>query len=186
VQVQVQVETWWRSARIIAAIVRWPPGRPIRCVLRGDCLHRARSRRQPWPFCGSPTRWRARRRQSVRSGIPASGANLETDTPCAALRAWRSAKGQRRRTPSLPARSATAPSPPPERASPARTCGAAAARSATATIGAGQPTGSQRSIPALPASTNRPRQLPTVAEDTLCRRAASASDNSPLNTANTT
>jgi hypothetical protein len=30
------------------------------------------------------------------------------------------------------------------------------------------------------------RQLPTVAEDTPCRRAASASDNSPFNTANTT
>jgi len=38
----------------------------------------------------------------------------------------------------------------------------------------------------LPASTNRSRQLPTVAEDTPCRRAASASDNSPFNTANTT
>jgi hypothetical protein len=36
------------------------------------------------------------------------------------------------------------------------------------------------------ASTNRSRQLPTVAEDTPCRRAASASDNSPFNTANTT
>src|SRR5512132_4541419 len=35
------------------------------------------------------------------------------------------------------------------------------------------------------ASTNRSRQLPTVAEDTPCRRAASASDNSPFNTANT-
>jgi len=46
--------------------------------------------------------------------------------------------------------------------------------------------GSERSIPALPASTNRSRQLPTVAEDTPCRRAASASDNSPFNTANTT
>jgi hypothetical protein len=32
----------------------------------------------------------------------------------------------------------------------------------------------------------RVRQLPTVAEDTACRRAASASDNSPFNTANTT
>jgi hypothetical protein len=30
------------------------------------------------------------------------------------------------------------------------------------------------------------RQLPTVAEDTPCRRAASAGDNSPFNTANTT
>jgi hypothetical protein len=36
------------------------------------------------------------------------------------------------------------------------------------------------------ASTNRSRQLPTVAEDTPCRRAASASDNSPFNPANTT
>ena len=41
-------------------------------------------------------------------------------------------EGQRRRTPSLSARSAAAPSPPRERASAARTRGAAAARSATA------------------------------------------------------
>jgi hypothetical protein len=46
--------------------------------------------------------------------------------------------------------------------------------------------GSDRSIPVLPASTNRSRQLSTVAEDTPCRRAALASDNSPFNTANTT
>src|SRR5215216_2449999 len=44
--------------------------------------------------------------------------------------------------------------------------------------------GSDRSIPVLPASTNRSRQLSTVAEDTPCRRAALASDNSPFNTAN--
>jgi hypothetical protein len=46
--------------------------------------------------------------------------------------------------------------------------------------------GSDRSMPALPASTNRSRQFPTVADETPCRRAASASDNSPFNTANTT
>ena len=40
--------------------------------------------------------------------------------------------------------------------------------------------GSERSIPALPASTNRSRQLPTVAEDTPCRRAASASPTAVL------
>jgi hypothetical protein len=41
-------------------------------------------------------------------------------------------------------------------------------------------------MPALPASTNRSRQFPTVADETPCRRAASASDDSPFNTANTT
>src|SRR5215217_7092287 len=41
-------------------------------------------------------------------------------------------------------------------------------------------------MPALPASTNRSRQFPTVAEETPCRRAASPSESSPFNTANTT
>jgi hypothetical protein len=46
--------------------------------------------------------------------------------------------------------------------------------------------GSDRSMPALPASTNRSPQCPTVADETPCRRAASASDNSAFNNANTT
>lgn len=46
--------------------------------------------------------------------------------------------------------------------------------------------GSDRSMPALPASTNRSRQFPTIADETPCRRAASASDDLPFNTANTT
>jgi hypothetical protein len=111
-----------------------------------------------------------------------TAAKLETDTPCAALRASRSAKDSvdelraflpdpqlRRRLGESELQLLTLVAQPP--------------------FGLRQPTigaGSERSIPALPASRNWSRQLPTVAEDTPWRRAASASDNSPFNTANTT
>ena len=101
-----------------------------------------------------------------------TAAKLETDTPCAALRASRSAKDSvdelraflpdpqlRRRLGESELQLLTLVAQPP--------------------FGLRQPTigaGSERSIPALPASRNWSRQLPTVAEDTPWRRAASASD----------
>src|SRR5258708_39894406 len=46
-----------------------PPGGPIRCVLRGDCLDRVHSRRRPWPDSAGITLWNAIGRAALERAL---------------------------------------------------------------------------------------------------------------------
>ena len=71
----MQVDTWWPSARIIAAILQCPQAGRSAAYLAATASIASTLGAGHGPFGGSPTRWRASRRQWVRSGIPASAAN---------------------------------------------------------------------------------------------------------------